>query len=86
LQSLESQKHEYQRNLALVKGTAEMNISELEQQLKNTNQALEHETALAHSSKEEHRKRVEGLQIENAQLQAELQQVYSCFVYCSIRS
>ena len=52
-----------------------MRISELEQQLKNTSLALEREKSIAHSSKEEHRKRVEGLQTENAQLQAELEQV-----------
>ena len=75
MQSLESQRHEYQRSLNAMRDTAEMHISELEQQLKSTSRQLEQEKLLARNSKEEHRKRVEGLQIENAQIRAELEQV-----------
>lgn len=76
MQSLESQRHEYQRSLNVMRDTAEMHISELEQQLKSTSRQLEQEKLQTRNSKEEHRKRVEGLQVENAQIQAELEQVW----------
>lgn len=75
MQSLESQRHEYQRSLNVMRDTAEMHISELEQQLKSTSRQLEQEKLQARNLKEEHRKRVEGLQVENAQIRAELEQV-----------
>ena len=67
-----------------MRDTAEMHISELEQQLKSTSRQLEQEKLQARNSKEEHRKRVEGLQVENAQIQAELEQVYMRAGICKV--
>ncbi len=72
---LESQKTDALHTQSEIRHTAETHMAELEERLDNLEQSLSQERAATSLVKEEHRKVIEGLEMDIAQLQEKLVKV-----------